>query len=112
MTRTFLKISITGVALTALLGMSPVAAQRSGQDGTSGETGQQGAIQQAVSPDTVIARVGGTDIVGAELITFLDTPQMRQQPPEMLLSMGAEQLVLRELFLQEERSKNLSEDPG
>lgn len=113
MTRTFLKTSVTGLALAAVLGMTPVAAQQSGQDGTSGETGQQGAIQQAVSPDTVIATVGGTDIVGADLIAFLDTlpPQIRQQPPEMLLSMGAEQLVLRELFLQEARSRNLSEDP-
>ena len=113
MTRTFPKASVTGIALAALIGIAPAAAQQSGQGGTSGGTAQQDAIQQAVPPDTVIATVGGTDIVGADLIAFLDTlpPQMRQQPPEMLLSMGAEQLVLRELFLQEARSRNLAEDP-
>ena len=113
MTRTFLKTSVTGVALATLIGMTPVAAQESGQNGTSGDAGQQGAIQQAVSPNSVIATVGGTEIVGTDLISFLDTlpPQMRQQPPEMLLSTGAEQLVLRELFLQEAQSRNLSRDP-
>lgn len=121
MTRTFLRTSVTGVALAAVLGMTPVAAQQSTQGGGSGEPGQQGSAQQAqqggteqaMSPDTVIATVGGSDIVGADLIAFLETlpPQMRQQPPQMLLSMGVEQLVLRELFLQEAQSQNLSQDP-
>ena len=38
-------------------------------------------------------------------------PQLQSQPPQMLVPMALEQLILRELILEEARGQNLAEDP-
>ncbi|WP_375259446.1 hypothetical protein [Citreimonas sp.] len=74
-------------------------------DGSDGADGQQ--------PDAVVATVGGTEIRGSDLMSAIGAlpPQMQQQPPQMLIPMALEQLILRELVLAEARSQNLQDDP-
>lgn len=118
--------TISGVALTAALAVAPLAAQEAGtadqsaqsSDRTSqsempGQSGEQLQPGQSLAPDAVVATVGGTDIVGADVVEFISTlpPRMREQPPQILLSMAVEQKVLRELLLQEAQAQNLAEDP-
>jgi hypothetical protein len=71
-----------------------------------------GGQQPGMGAETLIATVGGADITGADVIAVIDTlpPQLRQQPPQLLVPMAVDSLVLRELILQEARARNLGED--
>lgn len=63
-------------------------------------------------PDVVVATVGGSNIMSSDLMTVIDMlpPQMKSQPPEMLVPMAMEQLILRQLILAEAQAQNLAED--
>ncbi len=87
---------------------SQETAQRSSQPATgSGQT--EGGPQQ----DQVVATVGETEIRGSDVMTVIGLlpPQMQSQPPQMLVPMALQQLILRELILEEARAQNLSDDP-
>lgn len=116
----FLRRSVAGVALAAAFGVTPLTAQEEDND-TSGATNQAqsgtpfdaSGSSQSIAPETVLAMVGDSEIMGAEVIEFISAlpPRMREQPPQVLTSMALDQVILRELLLQEAQSQNLSEDP-
>ncbi|MFZ3585371.1 hypothetical protein ACOI1H_25120, partial [Loktanella sp. DJP18] len=62
---------------------------------------------------SLVATVGGAEIRNADLMTFIGTlpPEVQSMPPEMLVPVALEQLILRELILNEANSQNLGEDP-
>ena len=84
--------------------------QQSSQSAT--ETGQAAGDQQADS-DTVVATVGGAEIRGSDVMTAIGSlpPQLQSQPPQLLVPMALQQLILRELILEQARSQNLASDP-
>ena len=117
-----------GTAAVALLGL-PFAAgtafaqdtgqtqQQTSQDAmqqqpaqTANGTGQTGGGQQS---DATVATVGDAEIRGSDVMAVIGMlpPQLQQQPPQMLVPMALQQLILRELILQEARGQNLAEDP-
>lgn len=75
------------------------------------EGGQQPA--PGAGADTLVATVGEGRITGGDVMAMIGAlpPQLRQQPPEMLVPMAVDSLVLRELIVQEARAQNLAEDP-
>ncbi len=67
-----------------------------------------------MDPDQLIATVDGSEITAADVQAAINAlpPQMRQRmPDDMLASMAVDQLVLRQLILDEAESQNLSDDP-
>ncbi len=91
-------------------GSSDSAEATSGESAGSGGSGEASDAQS----EQLIATVGDTEITTADVEAAINSlpPQMRQQmPPETLARMAVDQLVLREVILQEARSENLSEDP-
>ena len=119
-------VLMRSAAAAALLGLplvaSPAVAQETQGDQaaeqqqaqTGAETGMQTTGDQPEQgADTLIATVGETEIRGSDLMTVIGAlpPQLRSQPPEMLVPMALDQLILRELILQEARAQNLGEDP-
>ena len=95
---------------------APTAGEAEMPAQTGAETGMQATGDQpalGAGPDTLIATVGEAEIRGSDLMTAIGAlpPQLRSQPPEMLVPMALDQLVLRELILQEARAQNLGEDP-
>ena len=82
--------------------------QQSSQSGTG--SGQAAGDQQE---DTVVATVGDAEIRGSDVMTVIGMlpPQLQSQPPQMLVPMALEQLILRELILEEARGQNLADDP-
>lgn len=83
--------------------------QSTPQQQTGSDTGAAGQQQE----DSVLATVGGTEIRGSEVAEFVGMlpPRLRTQPPQMLVPLALEQLILRELIIQEARNQNLQEDP-
>ena len=89
--------------------------QQSGQQAQSGAQGQ-GATQRAMSPEqeqALIATVGDAEIRGRDLMEAIGAlpPQLQQQPLDLLVPLALDQLVVRELIIQEARSANLQDDP-
>ncbi|MFN7024484.1 MAG: hypothetical protein ACK4QP_08160 [Pseudorhizobium sp.] len=83
---------------------SPQTATGSGSTaGTGTSTGQQ---------DSVVAKVGEKEIRGSDVLTVIGMlpPQLQSQPPQMLVPLALEQLILRELILEQAR-EDLAEDP-
>ena len=80
------------------------------QQSSQSATGQAASGQQA---DTVVATVGGAEIRGSDVMTVIGMlpPQLQSQPPQMLVPIALQQLILRELILEEARSQNLAQDP-
>ena len=76
----------------------------------SGTSGQAAGTQQG---DAVVATVGDAEILGSDVMTVIGTlpPQLRSQPPQMLVPMALQQLITRELILEQARSQNLAADP-
>ncbi|MGR3633380.1 MAG: SurA N-terminal domain-containing protein [Limimaricola soesokkakensis] len=99
-----------GTALTAAFGLGLVAVPALAQENQS----QQGQDASAQAQDNrKVATVNGTDIVTSDLMRFVDMlpDQLRRsQPPEMVISTAIQQLVMRELILEEARSANLAEN--
>lgn len=110
--KSLLRRTTVGIAMIAALATTPLAAQESGSSG-SGESQTQSGAVQLINPDQLVAPVGETEIIGADVSEFIDSlpPRMRQQPPQMLISMAVQKMVLRELLLQEADTQNLGEDP-
>lgn len=96
------RAGLTAIALAAVLAAPGLSAQEAQQD--------QGSMIEEVP---LVATVGETEITGADVAAVIDTlpPQLRQQPPQLLLPMAVDSLVLRELVVQDARAQGLAEDP-
>lgn len=84
-------------------------------DGESGSTGQDGATAtdgSQAEENALIVTVGDTDIWSADVAEQISMlpPQIRQQPPAMLVPMAINQLIMRELILQAAIAENLDQD--
>ena len=79
--------------------------------GTAG-TAQDGTMA-GEEGDVVVARVGDADIMRSDVMSVIGTlpPNMQEQPAETLIPLAVEQLVLRELILQQAREAELENDP-
>ncbi|WP_375260522.1 hypothetical protein [Palleronia sp.] len=67
-----------------------------------------------MTADPLIVTVGDAEITASDIQTAIEAfpPQLAQQvPPEQLLSVAVDQLVLRELILQRAEQENLADDP-
>ena len=82
------------------------AQQQQTQQAQGGTTGQAG-------PDALVATVGDEEIHTSEVMTVIGTlPEpLRAQQPDMLVPIALDQLILRELIMQEAQAQNLREDP-
>lgn len=80
-----------------------------GQGPQSGEATAGAAAQE----DLLIATVGDAEIRRSDVIDAIGQlpPQLQQQAPEMLIPLAIDQLVTRELILQEARNTDLAQDP-
>ena len=90
-------------------------AQQSDPSQQAGDAGQATTQQQAqgTASDVLVATVGDAEIRSSDLMRAIGAlpPQLSSQPPEMVMSMALQQLVLREAIVQEARSQGLAEDP-
>ena len=122
-------LDMHSTAIAALISLplaSGIAFAQQAQD--AGQTGQsatqsQDTTQQPSTPsageagdqqtDTVLATVGDAEIRGSDVMTIVGMlpPQLQSQPPQMLVPLALEQLILRELILEEARGQNLVDDP-
>ncbi|MDT0681050.1 hypothetical protein RM543_00005 [Roseicyclus sp. F158] len=108
MLNTMLRGGAAALAMTSLLGGAALAQ-------THTETGEGAASPteaMGMSDDQPVATVGNTEITGGDLARFIEglPAEMQEQPPELLMSMSAQQLILRELLLQKADAENLSDD--
>ena len=89
---------------------SATPSQDTAQQQSATGSGQSAGDQQT---DAVVATVGDAEIRGSDVMTVIGMlpPQLQSQPPQMLVPMALEQLILRELILEEARSQNLAGDP-
>lgn len=88
---------------------APSAAAGDATDSAAGApTGDEGA-----AADPLIATVNGTEIRQSDVQAMFAAlpPQMRQLPPQTVASLAIEQLVTRELILQEAQAQNYADDP-
>ncbi|WP_265499683.1 hypothetical protein [Paracoccus beibuensis] len=92
-------------------GQSPDVTQQAQAAAPEGTT--VGDPMGAPAPDAIVATVGDAEIRGADVMSAIGMlpPQVQAQPPQMLAPIALEQLILRELILQEAQSQNLAEDP-
>ncbi|SDY89474.1 hypothetical protein [Citreimonas salinaria] len=111
--KTLLRRTTVGVAMIAALATTPLSAQESGSSGSGESQTQSPGAAQMIIPDQRVVSVGETEITGADVSEFIESfpPRLRQQPPQMLISMAVQNMVLRELLLQEAEAQNLGEDP-
>ncbi|MFC0202580.1 hypothetical protein [Paracoccus rhizosphaerae] len=85
--------------------------------GASQQGGQASAEASGSSADAqanaVVATVDGNEIRGSDLLTVIGAlpPQLRSQPPQMLVPLALDQLIMRQLILQKARQANLTQDP-
>lgn len=105
---------LRSTALTAAFGVSLSAGPALAQESQSQPQAQQGtSSSQQAQDNRKVATVNGNEIVADDVRQFVDTlpDQLRRsQPPEMILSTAVQQLVMRELILEQARNANLSED--
>lgn len=85
----------------------------------SGADQQKGHLpaQQAVvgeEQDMIVAKVGGREIRHSDVVSAISMlpPQLQQQPPEMLIPIALDQLVMRELILQRAEEAGVQKDPA
>lgn len=108
--------------VAALLGSTAVVApvvaqddqapsQQAGGDTTSESAAIGGAGTAA--ENMLLATVNGVEIRQSDVTQVISSlpPQMRQLPPEMILSMAVDQVVTQELFLEAARAQDLANDP-
>lgn len=111
---------LRNTALTAAIGLGLTAPALAQDDPAKTDAKTDAATEQAqtdtqtqADADQKVATVNGTEIVTGEVMRFVETlpDQMRRgQPPEMLISAAVQQLVMRELILEEARDADLAED--
>jgi hypothetical protein len=84
------------------------SAQTGNGDSATPDAGGAGSDE-----NMVIVTVGDTEILGSDVSAAISMlpPQLRQQPPEMLVPMAVNQLISRELILREAMAENLKHDP-
>jgi len=82
--------------------------QQSSQAAGGSASGSSGS-----QADNVVATVGGAEIRGSDVLAVVGMlpPQLQSQPPQMLIPMALDQLILRELILEQARAQNLAADP-
>ena len=85
---------------------------QSGQAPSQGDAGQQAAADG--NEDALVAKVGDREIRRSDVLTVIGMlpAQLQQQPPEMLIPIALDQLVMRELILQEAKDAGLESDPA
>lgn len=90
-----------------------VLAQEAQDDSTTMSESAGSSQAGADNQDTLLATVGDAEIRGSDVMTVIGMlpPELAAQPPDMLIPMAMEQLILRELILAEARRENLAEDP-
>ncbi len=110
MTRLDILKRASAMAVAAGLAAAPAVAVA--QDATPAPSAGAAAQVQAPDADTLIAKVGDAEIRGRDVTEAISSlpPQVRQQAGEQLVPMAVDQLVTRQLILQEARADNLSED--
>lgn len=123
---TDLKHLLGGAALIALAaGLAAPAARAQTEDsatdaqtetdaaGDAATAGSQDEGGTGTAQDRLIATVNDTEIREADVTAAMEAlpPQAQQMPPEMLLPMVVEQLMLRELILEKAYAENLQDDP-
>lgn len=101
-----------GADATASSETSDAAPGTEAQAGAGQESGSAAPSQQMLAPDALVATVDGAEIHGDDVLRFIGAlpPQVRQQPPEMVLSLAVQQLVLRELILEQAKTEGMAED--
>ena len=81
----------------------------------SGDAGQAAGGQrgQGDASDVLIATIGDAEIRNSDLMRAIGAlpPPLNAQPPEMLVPMALQQLLMREAIVQEARAQGLGEDP-
>lgn len=84
------------------------SAQTGNGDSATPDAGGAGSDE-----NMVIVTVGDTEILGSDVSAAISMlpPQLRQQPPAMLVPMAVNQLISRELILREAMAENLKDDP-
>jgi hypothetical protein len=93
-------------------------AQGAGEAQTGGQTQQGGQTMagqgQGQGQDVVVARVGEREIRRSDIMAVIGMlpPQLQQQPPEMLIPIALDQLVMRELILDKAQEAGLENDPA
>jgi hypothetical protein len=122
---------LSGTALVALLGVplafGPASAQQSDTTGseqssqsgdmnqsqTSGTSADSGQGSGNTQTDAVVATVGDAEIRGSDLLTVIGIlpSELQSQPPQMLIPIALEQLIFRELIIEQALSEGLAEDP-
>ena len=91
--------------------------QSSGQQQTPQQSSQSAGSSGGTSNDgqanALVATVGGAEIRGSDVLTVIGMlpPQLQSQSPDMLVPIALEQLIMRELILEQARRQNLAEDP-
>lgn len=112
----------TTTVLVVSLAAAPLYAQETdstqSENNQSAQTGTDGSTTNDTSgsemgEDTLIVTVGDADILGSDVSAAISLlpPQVRQQPPEMLVPMAVNQLIARELILKAAMAEKLNEDP-
>ncbi|MFZ3585156.1 hypothetical protein ACOI1H_23920 [Loktanella sp. DJP18] len=96
----------TGAAFAQETQQAPQQAQDTAQDQSSQSPGNQ-------QTDALVATVGDAEIRGTDVMTFIGMlpPEIQSQPPQMLAPLALEQLIVRELILEQARAQNLADDP-
>ena len=89
---------------------SATPSQDTAQQQSQTGSGEAAGDQQA---DALVATVGDAEIRGSDmaLVVGMLPPELQSQPPQMLLPIALQQLILRELILQEARAQNFADDP-
>ncbi len=111
----------TTSALVMSLAAAPLYAQNTDAQAQTSESTDAGgdentttdASGSGMSADMLVVTVGDADILGSDVSAAISLlpPQIRQQPPAMLVPMAVNQLIARELILKAAMAENLNEDP-
>ncbi len=91
---------------------SPGTDAQAASDGT-GDTATTNNSESGMSDDMLVVTVGDKDILGSDVSAAISVlpPQLRQQPPAMIVPMAINQLIARQLILDAAMHENYAEDP-
>ena len=112
-----LALPLTGTAFAQQSGGTEQAQEATGQAGQTTAQADSGSTSgppaEGDQADTLVATVGDAEIRGSDVMTVIGMlpPRMQSQPPQMLVPIALEQLILRELILEQARAANLAQDP-
>lgn len=82
-------------------------------DAGSGTANNSDNGSTGMNADALVVTVGDKDILGSDVSAAISLlpPQLRQQPPAMIVPMAVNQLIARELILDAAMAENFGEDP-